>query len=97
MSTTAREFTGNAKFEAALHKSGELFEKVFACQQDSVLILDDEYIPNIVACNPATEKIFGYSCKDLEGKPVGVLHADGKTLKEGRDFIISSVRKDGLN
>jgi len=96
MYTIERNTTGNAKFESALHKSGELFEKVFACQQDSVLILDDEFIPNIVACNPATEKIFGYGCKDLVGQPISTLHADGKTLKEGREFIISSVKKEGF-
>jgi hypothetical protein len=84
------------EFDAALKRSGELFEKVFICEQDSIIVLDDEYIPRIFDCNPVTEKVFGYSREELVGQPIRLLYTDGESLKEHRRFIISSIIKEGF-
>jgi len=96
MPTVARQIISFTKFDPSLSRSGKLFEKVFTCQRDCLLILDNEFIPNIVDCNPATEKIFGYRRQQLVGKPVSLLHADGDFLKNHRQSIISLARKEGF-
>lgn len=90
-----REINGHTRFESAPRTSGGLFEKVFTCQLDAVLILDNECTPKIVDCNPATEKIFGYRREELVGRPVSLLHTDEKALKNLTESIISSVDKLG--
>jgi PAS domain S-box-containing protein len=95
MNSVAPEILGFTEFDPALLRSRVLFEKVFICQRDSVLILDNECIPNIVDCNPATEKIFGYGREQLLGQPISLLHPDGE-LKERRQSIVSTARKEGF-
>ena len=82
LETTEQEIIGYTRFEAAARKCGELFETVFNCQLDAVLILDNQCTPNIVDCNPATERIFAYSKEELVGQPISLLHANGEVFEE---------------
>jgi PAS domain S-box-containing protein len=90
------EITGNTCFEAVPYESGDLFEKVFNCQPDAVLILDNDCTPNIVECNPSAERIFAYSKEELVGQPISLLHANGEVLEQFKQSIISSVGKLGF-
>ncbi len=91
-----REITGCTCFGAPPRNSGELFERVFTCQPDAVLILDNECTPNIVDCNPETERIFAYSKEELVGQPVSLLHANGEISQRFKESIISSVSEPDL-
>ncbi len=91
-----REIRGCTRVEATQRKSGEIFENVFTCQPVAILILDNECIPNIVDCNPAAERVFGYGRKELAGQSASLLHANGKVLEQFKESILSSVDEPGF-
>ncbi|MCK4890544.1 MAG: PAS domain S-box protein, partial [Candidatus Aminicenantes bacterium] len=72
-----REFRNRRVSEITIKESRERFRHLFDSAMDSILILDHE--KNIVAANPVTEKIFGYSAKELEGLKFRILfHGDAQ-------------------
>jgi len=72
-----REFRNRRVSEITLRKSRERFRYLFESSMDSILILDHKN--NIVAANPVTEKVFGYSVKELEGLKFRILfHGDAQ-------------------
>jgi PAS domain S-box-containing protein len=96
MHTVVPQIVGFTKFDPVLYRSAGLFEKVFLSHPDSVLILATGYAPNIVDCNLATEKMFGYSRKRLIGRPVNHLYADQSSMRQRSRTVISNVRQKGF-
>jgi PAS domain S-box-containing protein len=61
--------------EEALNKAKTLLDKTFASIEEAIFIVDSN-TRRIVACNQATEVIFGFGEKDLIGCSTDVLHVD---------------------
>ena len=80
----------------ALRESKELFEKVFLSMRDAILLLDAEFLPRIVDCNPATSEIFGYSRQEMLGRTTAFLHVDETTLQKFREFLYPAITEHGF-
>lgn len=62
--------------EKSIWETNQKFEKVFNGHLDSILLLNAETPPKIMAVNEATEKILGYQDIELVGKTIELLHVD---------------------
>ena len=56
-----------------LARSKQLMEDIFNSQQDAILVTDAAKIPTILNCNPAVDRIFGYSKKEIRGRSTRIL------------------------
>ena len=66
-----RDLTEQKKAEAVLRESEERFRAITESSIDAIITSDTQN--NIIFCNPAAEKMFGYSKEELIGQPAGIL------------------------
>ncbi len=90
------DITERKHAEEALRQSKELLEKTFSSQLDAIFILDAQRPPIILDCNPAAERIFGYSREEMIGKTTSFLHVDERTLEDFRQLVYPSVEEHGF-
>ena len=69
-----RDLTEQRKVEAELRVSEERFRAIAESSPDAIITADTE--SRITFCNPAAEKIFGYSAEELIGQPGNMLVAE---------------------
>jgi PAS domain S-box-containing protein len=69
--STHRDVTGRKQIAAALYESNERMRAVLNTAVDSILSIDSQGV--IVAANPATERMFGYSQHELVGQTINLL------------------------
>lgn len=76
-----REIAERRRAEEALKESQRLLEKTFASLDEAVFVID---LParTIITCNPAMERIFGYSKEDLIGRSCELLHVNHAMFEE---------------
>ena len=94
--------------EQALRASEERFRALAESANDAIITVDQRGI--IVHCNPSAERIFGFACDELIGRPIGSLLVERRSnggeggfhalVGEGEHLIGSTVeltgrRKDG--
>jgi PAS domain S-box-containing protein len=82
--------------EGALKKSNELFQKIFESQLDAIFILDAQIPPTITDCNPAAERVFGYSRQEMLGRTTGFLHTSEDALREFQQKLYPAITKEGF-
>jgi PAS domain S-box-containing protein len=82
--------------EVALRESKELFEKTFESQKDAIFILDADVPPKITDCNPAAEKMFGYTRQEMAGCTTEFLHMSGAALEDFQKQLYPSITKQGF-
>jgi PAS domain S-box-containing protein len=82
--------------EVALRESKELFEKTFESQKDAIFILDADVPPKITDCNPAAEKMFGYTRQEMAGRTTEFLHISGAALKDFQKQLYPGITKQGF-
>jgi PAS domain S-box-containing protein len=73
--SVSHDITQRRQAEKALNKSKTLLDKTFASMDEAIFILDSN-TRRIIACNQATEVIFGFGEKDLIGCNTDFLHVD---------------------
>lgn len=81
--------------EEALRKSNQLLEKTFASLYDAVFIIEGKKT-NIIDCNPAAAKIFGYSREEMLGQTTNFLHVSEKTIEEFDGYLYPSIEEKGF-
>ncbi len=87
---------GQKMREGALKKSEELFRKAFESQLDAMFVLDAQIPPVITDCNPAAERVFGYSRQEMLGRTIGFLHTSEEGLKEFQQKLYPVITKQGF-
>ena len=103
------DITERKKFEDALRRSEQHLRSIVDTANDAIVTTDSQ--GNIVLWNPAAERMFGYSCDEVVGKPVTILVPKGseqnhiKALKtlfsikkfefKGKTVELVGSRKDG--
>ena len=73
--SVSHDITERRRAEEALNKAKTLLDKTFASMDEAIFIVDP-HTRKIIACNHATEVIFGFGEKDLIGCSTDVLHVD---------------------
>jgi PAS domain S-box-containing protein len=73
--SVSHDITERRRAEEALNKAKTLLDKTFASMDEAIIIVDSN-TRRIIACNRATEVIFGFGEKDLMGCSTDVLHVD---------------------
>jgi len=82
--------------DVILWESRELFEKIFLSHRDAIFILSYAAPPTIVNCNPAAEKIFGYSRQEMLGKDTKFLHVNEEALAEFQKKLYPTIARQGF-
>ncbi|MCF6271025.1 MAG: PAS domain S-box protein [Melioribacteraceae bacterium] len=88
----ATDINESKKTKEALQESEKRFRTTFNNAIDPTFIaeISEDSIPLIYDVNKAVLKIFGYTKKELIGKPMAIIHADGKkedTLKNVKALL----------
>jgi PAS domain S-box-containing protein len=84
-----RDLTEQKKAEAELRMSAERFRAITESSMDAIITTDAQN--NIIFCNPAAEKMFGYSKEELAGQSAGILLPEH--LRERNKTSIQNVLK----
>ena len=72
-----------------LSYSKQLLEDIFTSQLDPILVMDTAKRPNVLDCNPAALKLFGYKKDDFIGRPLSFLYPDRKAYERCWKELIS--------
>lgn len=75
--------------------SRQLLEIVFQSLRDAVFIIDADMI-EIIDCNPAAERIFGYGREEMLRHPIAFLHVDEGALETFRAHLYPSMKEQGF-
>jgi PAS domain S-box-containing protein len=91
---TASDVTEQKRAEQTLIGTKSLLERTFASLSDALLVIDPR-TREIVSCNPATEKLFGYSEDEIIGNNVKILHRNQSAYEEIGRQLYPVLDKDG--
>ncbi len=64
--TLRKEITERKKAEEEVHQSKKKLQQITTSVNEAIIMADEE--GKVLFCNPAAERMFGYSCKELSGK-----------------------------
>jgi PAS domain S-box-containing protein len=93
--TLRAEIVERKQAEEALRESKQLLERTFASMLDAVFVIDADAV-EIMDCNPAASKIFGYSREEMLGRTTTFLHVDEAALGEFRARLYPSIEEKGF-
>jgi PAS domain S-box-containing protein len=82
--------------QGVLKKSNELIQKTFLSQLDAIFILDAQFPPTIVDCNPAAERVFGYTRQEMLGRTTEFLHISEAGLRDFQKQLNPAITKQGF-
>lgn len=83
-----REIAERMQMEVALRESEERYRVIAETALDSIITIDEE--SRIMFANPATERIFGFSSEELNGKPLTMLMPERL-----RDAHVDAMKRHG--
>ena len=88
------DITARKQAEEALKESEERYRVITVSALDAILTIDDE--SRIIFSNPAVERIFGYTTRELEGRSLTMLMPEGlrqSACQRGKE--VHSYRQEG--
>jgi len=91
-----REAVERKRVETALRESKQLFEKTFESQIDAIFVLDKVVPPKIIDCNPAAERVFGYTREEMLGRTTEFLHTSGAALQDFQKQLYPAITEGGF-
>lgn len=83
------------KIEEGLRESKERLEKTFQSLDCALFILNSKNPPQIIDCNPAASKIFGYEKQEMIGKTTVFLHINEQALHKFQETLYSIIEDQG--
>lgn len=89
-----QDITERKKTENQLQRSRVLLEKTLSSLMDAIFIID-EPARNIMDCNDAATRIFGYTREELIGNPPDFLHENPDTCAAFREMLHTCVQEKG--
>ncbi len=89
---TGFDMSRNMETIQQLEDAKNLLEKTFKSLNEAVLIIDPAGM-KIIECNPAVERIFGYTMDELIGRSTDILHVDMESREYFSNAIIESLKK----
>lgn len=89
-----RDITDRKRADAELRRSQQLLKKTFASLRDAVFILTAKEF-EIIDCNAAAMRIFGYARQEMLGRTTDFLHVDEASLREFRDLLRGALAQKG--
>ncbi len=93
--TIMEDVTQLQQAEETLYAENRLKATTFASLRDAVFIVDAADA-KILDCNPAAEKIFGYSRDEMIGQTTNFLHVDDDALTAFREALHPTIATDGI-
>ncbi len=81
--------------EEAVLQSQQLLEKTFASMDQTVFVVDAK-TQAILASNPAVERIFGYTEKEVLGRNTGFLHVDQESYEAFQREMAAALLANGV-
>ncbi|MDH4129358.1 MAG: PAS domain S-box protein [Spirochaetota bacterium] len=92
--STGRDITEQKKANEELLKAKSLIDNTFLALNDAVLLVDIK-TKQIIKCNLAIERVFGYSINEVTGKNTELLHISSETCDEFRKQLLSTLQHSG--
>ncbi len=78
-----------------LSEVNSLLQSTYNCLGEAVMVVDPE-TRNILSCNPAAERIFGYSKSELVGLNAKVLHVNYAAYRTFGKKMFSTLKASGV-
>ena len=72
--------------EKALRESKQMLEHTFASLHDTLFIVNAETF-EVMNCNPAASKMFGYALDDIIGQTINLFHRDDETFRKFKEIL----------
>ncbi len=79
-----RDITERKRMEAELIREKQFLETLNKVSPVAIVVLDND--GNIVSCNPAFERLFGYATWEIEGRNLDTLVTSKETLDEANAY-----------
>lgn len=90
-----RELAERKRAEERLRQSQQLLERTLHSLEDAVFIMDAK-TTQILDCNHAASRIFGYNREEMLGRTTAFLHVNRAALEQFRRHLFSAVEKRGF-
>jgi len=89
-----KDITSHKRAEMSLEASEVKYKTLVESLSDALLMLDNE--SNILSCNQAFCNLFGYERKEIEGKPIRILHPSNESFYSFNQLVYPIVKENGL-
>ncbi len=83
-----RDITAQKNIESELTREKQFFEALNQTSPAAVVVLDPR--EDIITCNPAFERLYGYKCEDIVGKNLDSLLNTPETMEEASTYTQQS-------
>jgi PAS domain S-box-containing protein len=92
----AAEISDRKRAQEALRAAHEMLEGTVASLSEAVLVVDAR-TQSILACNPAVERVFGYTRQELLGRSIKALYPDGPAYETFSHELSTALDAHGLH
>jgi PAS domain S-box-containing protein len=89
------DISDQVRAEQELSASRQLLKQTFASLRDAVFVIDAD-AAEIMDCNDAACRMFGYSLSEMFGRTTVFLHVDEAALQEFREHLYAAVEQRGF-
>ncbi len=85
------DVTERVHAEEQVYRAKEYLEKIFDSVTDCIIVTDMNW--NIVNCNHATEKIFGYTREEIINKNTEIFYPNKEAFEKGGRTVVNEIKE----
>ncbi|MBI9105415.1 MAG: PAS domain S-box protein [Spirochaetales bacterium] len=74
----------------------DILESIYECHSDAIFIISSSPERNIVDCNDAAARLFGFDREELIGKSIDIVHTDDAASGEVEEIFFPKTVKKGF-